>query len=72
MVKIITQEWKKQHDRVEWIMSGLSYDYTTLEDGLTPWEREFVESVEIQSDNRKMLTDKQMDILERIYKEKSG
>ena len=44
MVKLISQEQKLQNERVKWIISGLIYD------DLTDWEKIFIESVEIQSD----------------------
>lgn len=37
---------------------------------LTDWEREFVESVTDQFERRGSLTDKQVDVIERIYTEK--
>ena len=55
---------KRQQERVKWIACGIDYDK------LTEWEDKFVESVETQSDNGKFLTEKQWEILERIYKEK--
>ena len=64
MIKVITKEQKAQNERVKWIISGLIYD------NLTEWEQGYIESVESQSDERKILTNKQMGILERIYKEK--
>jgi hypothetical protein len=57
-------ELDTQHKRVKWITSGLNSD------DLTEWEQGFVESVEEQSDSGKVLTKKQMDKLEKIYKEK--
>ncbi len=65
MVKIISQAQRVQNKRVKWIISGLIYD------DLTEWEQDYVESIENQSDQEKMLTEKQMEILERIYR-KSG
>jgi hypothetical protein len=53
-----------QNRRIKWIISGLSWDE------ITEWEKMFVESIEGQSDSGKALSEKQMDILERIYKEK--
>lgn len=38
--------------------------------GLSDWERNFVESIREQFDNRGDLSEKQTDILERIYTEK--
>ena len=64
MVKLISKDQKLQNERVKWIISGLNYN------NLTEWEQDFIESVEIQSDEGKVLTDKQMKILEKIYKEK--
>ena len=39
-------------------------------DRLTDWERQFIESVSDQWDRRHSLSDKQREILERIYVEK--
>jgi len=64
MVKLISQDQKLQNERVKWIVSGLIYD------NLTEWEQGYVESIGGQLDQGKMLTEKQMDILERICKEK--
>jgi len=64
MVKIISRDQKLQNERVRWIISGLTYD------DLTDWEQDFIESVESQSDEGKVLTNRQMEILEKIYKEK--
>lgn len=38
---------------------------------LTSWEENFIISIEDQFSNRGFLTDKQFDILERIYAEKT-
>jgi len=65
MVKVITKEQKFQNERVKWIISGLNYD------NLTEWEQGYVESIKGQSDEGKMLTEKQIGILERIFKQKS-
>jgi hypothetical protein len=51
-------------DRLSWIVRGLDYDR------LTDWEQRFVESVEMQFNEKGFLTEKQEDTLERIYKEK--
>lgn len=59
-----SQELKKQNERIKWIMGGLD-----IED-LTDWEQNFLESVEMQSDRGKWLSDRQLEIVERIYKEK--
>lgn len=53
-----------QNRRIKWIISGLSWDE------ITEWEKMFIESIEGQSDSGKLLSEKQMDIIERIYKEK--
>lgn len=63
MVKLITPEWESQSARVKWIISGLDYDKNFNE-----WEQEFIESVEEQSNQGAILSDKQMDILEQIYR----
>jgi len=61
-------EWsdylKKQNERIKWIMGGLDVEE------LTDWEQEFFESIETQSDNGKWLSDRQIEIAEKIYKEK--
>jgi len=64
MVKLISRDQKLQNERVKWIISGLVYD------DLTDWEKDFIESIKIQSDEGKALTNRQMEILEKIYKEK--
>ena len=56
---------KKQQERVEWVIEGLD------EDKLTRWEWEFVDSIQQQSGNGKYLSDRQMEIIERIGREKS-
>ncbi len=66
MVKLINKDQKLQNERVKWIISGLVYD------NLTDWEQDFIGSVEIQSDEGKVLTNKQMEILEKIYKEEKN
>ncbi len=50
--------------RLKWIASGLDYDR------LTDWESRFVESVEEQAQRTGRVTDKQEEILERLYREK--
>jgi hypothetical protein len=62
---ILDNTQRTQNERVQWIVSGLNHDK------LTDWEQKFVESVEKQSINGKTLTLKQIEILERICKEKS-
>jgi len=56
---------RKQQERVEWVIGGLD------DDRLTVWEAGFIESVQKQSEDGKFLSDRQMEIIERIYKEKS-
>jgi len=56
---------KKQQERVEWVVEGLD------DDRLTVWEAGFMESVQKQSENGRFLSDRQMEIIERIYKEKA-
>ena len=63
MVKLISKDQKLQNERVKWIISGLVYD------DLTDWEQDFIESIEWQSNGGAILTNKQMEILEKIYKE---
>ena len=55
---------RKQQERVEWIIDGLD------DDRLTVWEAGFIESIQKQSENGRFLSDRQMEIIERIYKEK--
>jgi len=52
-------------DRLKWIISGLDFDY------LTDWEQQFVETVEIYFYRKGNLTERQEEILERIFREKS-
>jgi len=51
-------------DRLKWIVSGLDWD------ALTEWEQKFVESVEEQFDRNGKMSERQEEILERIYKDK--
>lgn len=55
---------RNQYERTKWIISGLDYEK------LNEWEERFVEDMECKSEFR-TLTVKQIEILERIYKEKS-
>ena len=64
MVKLTSRDQKLQNERVKWIIQGLIYD------DLTDWEHKFIESIENQSDDGKVLTERQMEIIERIYREK--
>lgn len=61
-------EWsdykKKQNERIKWIIRGM--DFNKLND----WEQVRVEEWEIQSDKGRWLSDRQMEILEKIYREK--
>lgn len=56
--------------RLKWVISGLDFDR------LNDWETQFVEDVEKRFEDRKRrdghgyVTDKEEDILERLYKEK--
>ena len=77
MVKLTSTEQKLQKVRVKWIIQGLDWgEFSEFDkrfvkqDTLTDWEREFIESVEKQSDEGKLLSDRQMEILEKIYREK--
>ena len=54
---------RNQHERVKWIISGLDYEK------LNEWEEQFVEDIERKS-AFKELTIKQIEIIERIYREK--
>lgn len=52
-------------DRLHWIISGLDFNDLSL------WEETFIESCERYFIKCGDLTEKQEEILERIYKEKS-
>ncbi len=52
-------------DRLEWIIRWLDYPL------LSEWEERFVESIEEQFKINGRISDKQEEIIERIYKEKS-
>lgn len=62
MVRVVTQEWKRQNARVKLIISAL--DYEKMSDGTM----RFVESLEEQSQSGKVLSDKQIHVLEQIYR----
>jgi len=64
MVKLVSQDQKLQNARVKWIISGLVYD------DLNEWEQARVEEWEECSDKGNMLSNRQMEILEKIYREK--
>ena len=73
----INANWLVQNERVKWIISGLNWDNLSefdkkfaKKDTLTDWERKFIESVETQSNKGKILSNNQMEILEKLYKEK--
>ena len=51
-------------DRLKWIISGLDWER------LTDWEGRFVESAENYFNKHEDLTERQEEILERIYREK--
>jgi hypothetical protein len=51
-------------DRLKWIISGLDFNL------LTDWEANFAESCEIYFQNKGDLTERQEEILEKIYREK--
>ncbi len=68
-MSFINTEWRDQNSMVKWIVSGIDYSK------LTEWESSFIESVEKQSNQGKILSDNkdgisQMEILEKLYKEK--
>lgn len=54
-----------ERKRLNWVIDGLDWEK------LTPWEERFIEDVELYFIKRGNITDKQEEILERIYKEKS-
>lgn len=51
-------------DRLSWIIQGLDWEK------LTEWEERFVEDIERYFRRKGDLTNKQEEIIERIYKEK--
>ncbi len=61
--------WKerlnKQKERLMWIIKGLN------KDDLTDWEMTFFESLEERVNNGVWLSDRQVEISEKIYREKS-
>lgn len=59
-----TEYLKKQNERIKWIIRGMDFDK------LNDWEKARVEEWEILSDRGKFLSDRQMEILEKIYREK--
>jgi len=54
----------EQIKRVKWIVTGLNYDC------LTDWELKRVEEWEKRLDDGYVLTDRQMEVLEKLYSEK--
>lgn len=52
-------------ERLEWIINGLDWDT------LTKWEKAFVQSCQDHFNKYGMLTDRQEETLETLYKEKS-
>jgi hypothetical protein len=55
---------KVDRPRFKWILSGLDFD------DLTDWEEKFVESCELQLHFKEELSEKQSEILEKIYRGK--
>lgn len=51
-------------DRLKWIISGLDFEC------LTDWEGKFVEDIEAFFGRHGDLTERQEEILERLYREK--
>lgn len=51
-------------DRLKWILTGINYEK------VTDWEQRFLEDVESYFKRKGDLTDKQEEILERIFREK--
>jgi len=44
---------------------------STIGHNLTEWEEDFITSIAVQFNERRRLTDRQFEILERIYAEKT-
>lgn len=59
---------REKHDLIKHMLDALEAPYKEL----TEWEEKFIESVTEQFENRNWLSDKQFDVLERIYSEKTG
>jgi len=65
-MNLYEKEIKDQNERIKWIISGLDFD------DLNDWEKDFIESVEMQSDKQKLLSPRQVEIAEKIYREKGN
>jgi uncharacterized membrane-anchored protein len=65
----MAEVWKPQPREV--IESWIEDIISEASDKLTPWETNFVESVSKQLDRTGSLSQKQEEILERIYAEKT-
>lgn len=56
---------QQQNKRIKWIISGLDFNK------LIDWEEEFMVKWEIMSDEGRFVSDRVMEIIEKIYMEKS-
>lgn len=59
---------KEQHDLAVHMLRELESPSKTL----TSWEEKFLESINTQWQDREWLSERQMEILERIYAEKTA
>lgn len=62
---MIPTEKRERQQMIEYMLKALITD--DQEDKLTTWEKNFVESVSNQFDDKGNLSDKQCEVLERIY-----
>lgn len=56
------------YERAKWCLKAINED---LVKELTDWEEKFIDSVTKQFEKNGILTDKQFEIVERIYEEKT-
>lgn len=54
------------------VIAHFLHELETPARDLTPWETNFIESISEQFDRRGTLSEKQFEILERIYAEKTA
>lgn len=66
----MAQAWKPQH--IDTLKSWVEAILTEAEDELNDWERNFVNSISDRLNKGKPLTERQEQILERIYADKTN
>lgn len=64
---MINEPTPKTKEQIAFMIDSLGVPIKSL----TPWEEQFLESVSDQFDRSSSLSDKQFEILERIYSEKT-